>query len=100
MRFLANCRIQKKCRTPSKDLIVVRGDSMTVQIVMDNSGDSRFEFDPTDQASIAEAMQRFEHLTALGYTAAERTGSGMSRKVTTFDPSATEVLFIPRLVGG
>ena len=29
---------------------------MTVQIVMDNSGDSRFEFDPTDQASIAEAI--------------------------------------------
>jgi hypothetical protein len=73
---------------------------MAVQIVMDNSGDSRFEFDPTDQASIAEAMLRFKHFTELGYTAAERTEPGVSRKVTTFDLTATEVLFIPRLVGG
>jgi hypothetical protein len=73
---------------------------MAVQIVMDNSGDSRFEFDPADRAAIAVAMWRFKRLTELGYTAAERTGSGMSRKVTTFDPTATEVLFMPRLVGG
>jgi hypothetical protein len=73
---------------------------MSIQIVMDTSGDSRFEFDPADQAAVAEAMARFDQLTELGYTAAERTGSGASRKVTEFDPTATEVLFMPRLVGG
>jgi hypothetical protein len=73
---------------------------MAIQIVMDRAGDSRFEFDPADHATVAEAMERFKTLTGLGYTAAERTGWGTSRKVTAFDPSAAEVLFTPRIVGG
>jgi hypothetical protein len=73
---------------------------MAIQIVMDNSGDSRFEFDPADGAGVAEAMERFNELAGRGYTAAERTGPGTSRKVTEFDPTVSEVLFMPRLVGG
>jgi hypothetical protein len=73
---------------------------MAIQIVMDDSGDSRFEFDPADGGAVAEAMERFNELAGRGYTAAERTGSGTSRKVTEFDPTALEVLFMPRLVGG
>jgi hypothetical protein len=73
---------------------------MAIQLVMDRSGDSRFEFDPADKAAVAKAMERFNDLTGLGYTAAERTGPGTSRKVTEFNPAATEVLFMPRLVGG
>jgi hypothetical protein len=73
---------------------------MAIQIVMDHSGDSRFKFDPADKAAVAEAMERFTKLTGNGYTAAERTGPGTSRKVTAFDPAAAEVLFMPRLVGG
>jgi hypothetical protein len=73
---------------------------MAIQIVIDNSGDSRFEFDPGDGAAVAEAMERFNDLAGRGYTAAERTGPGTSRKVTGFDPTASEVLFMPRLVGG
>jgi hypothetical protein len=84
----------------SEDSILVTGDSMAVQIVVDNSGDSRFEFDPADQAAIAVAMQRFKRLADIGYTPAERIGCGTSGKVTTFDPTAVEVLFMPRLVGG
>jgi hypothetical protein len=73
---------------------------MAIQLVMDRSGESRFEFDPTDNGAVANAMERFKELTGLGYTAAERTGPGTSRKVTAFDPTAAEVLFMPRLVGG
>jgi hypothetical protein len=73
---------------------------MATQIVMDNGGDSRFEFDPADGAAVSEARARFNELTVRGFTAAERTGPGTSRKVTEFDPTATEVLFMPRLVGG
>jgi hypothetical protein len=69
---------------------------MGIQIVIDNSGDSRFEFDPADQDAVAKATKRFRELTGLG----ERTAPGRSRKVTEFDPTATEVLFMPRLVGG
>jgi hypothetical protein len=73
---------------------------MSVHIVMNLTGDSRFKFDPADKAAVAKAMERFNELTGLGYTAAERTGPGTSRKVTEFDPIAAEVLFMPRLVGG
>jgi hypothetical protein len=73
---------------------------MAIQIVMNSSGDSRFEFDQTDCAAVAEAMERFDELVRRGYTAAERTGPGTSRKVTEFDPTASEVLFMTRLVGG
>jgi hypothetical protein len=73
---------------------------MATQIVMDHSGDSRFEFDPADKGAVAEAMGRFNELTELGYTAAERTGPGTSRTVTAFAPTAAEVLFMPRLAGG
>ena len=73
---------------------------MSVQIIVDNTGDSRFEFDPADEATVAKAIERFKELTGLGYTAAKKTGPGTSRKMIEFDPAATEVLFMPRLVGG
>ena len=73
---------------------------MSLQIIMDHTGESRFEFDPADEAAVAKATERFKELTALGYTAAEKTGPGTSRKMTEFDPTATEMLFMPRLVGG
>jgi hypothetical protein len=73
---------------------------MSVQIVMDHSGDSRFTFDPADQAAVAQAIERFNELTGRGYTAAVRTGSGTVAEVTAFDPTAAETLFKPRIIGG
>ena len=73
---------------------------MSIQIIMDHTGESRFEFDPADEAAVANATERFKELTGLCYTAAEKTGPGTSRKMAEFDPAATEVLFMPRLVGG
>jgi hypothetical protein len=60
---------------------------MGIRIVIDNSGDSRFEFDPADEDAVAKATERFKELTSLGYTAAEMTASCRSRKVTEFDPT-------------
>lgn len=73
---------------------------MGKQIVIDHTGDSRHEFDPADAAAVKEAEDRFKELTGLGFTAAERTGSGTSKVVRAFDPNAEETLFIPRLKGG
>lgn len=73
---------------------------MARHIVMDRTGDTRHEFDAADAQALAAAEKRFMELTGAGFTAAERTGPGTSRKVTSFDPTATETLFIPRLVGG
>lgn len=73
---------------------------MRTQIVMDHTGDSRHTFDEADKAAVAEAEKRFLQLTGDGFTAAQRTGSGESTIVRSFDPNAEEVLFVPRLVGG
>jgi hypothetical protein len=39
-------------------------------------------------------------LTGYGFTAAVRTASGEVTMQRTFDPTAEETLFFPRLVGG
>ena len=71
---------------------------MAIQIVMDRTGDSRHHFNPSDAQEVAKAARRFCELTNAGFTAATRTGS--VAQVRSFDPSAEEAVFFPRLVGG
>lgn len=73
---------------------------MSVQVVMDHTGDTRHEFSPEDKAAVALAEERFKELTGLGFTAAEKIGPGKSKLVRSFDPTIAETLFYPRLVGG
>ena len=73
---------------------------MASQIVMDRTGDSRHTFDNQDRAEVAKAEQRFRELTGAGFTAAVRSGPGEQRVIRSFDPTAEETLFYPRLVGG
>jgi hypothetical protein len=74
--------------------------SMATQIVIDQTGDSRHHFDASDPASLAQAEERFKHLTGLGFTAAVRDKTGEVSKARSFDPNVEETLFFPRLVGG
>jgi len=39
-------------------------------------------------------------LTGAGFAAAKRLGEGKSQVLKSFDPTAEETLFIPRLQGG
>lgn len=73
---------------------------MATQIVMDHTGDTRHQFDPADAKAVARAEQRFRELTEAGFVAARRTSAGESRRLKSFDPTAEETLFFPRLVGG
>jgi hypothetical protein len=73
---------------------------MAIQIVMDHTGDSRHPFNPNDALALAKAEMRFRELTRHGFTAAVRTASGEVSQVRSFDPTAEETLFFPRLVGG
>jgi hypothetical protein len=73
---------------------------MSTQIVMDQTGDRRHQFDPQNARELAEAEKRFKDLMEMGFTAAERTTTGETIKVTSFDPTAKETVFFPRLVGG
>jgi hypothetical protein len=73
---------------------------MAVQIVMDHTGDTRHQFDRADVHAVAAAEARFKELTGAGFTAAKRLGEGKSQVLKSFDPTAEETLFIPRLQGG
>ncbi|MGH6678188.1 MAG: hypothetical protein ACREDL_04435 [Bradyrhizobium sp.] len=73
---------------------------MAIQIVMDHSGDTRHCFDETNAEARAEAQARFEELTGRGFTAAVRKDSHEVTRVRSFDPTAQETVFFPRLVGG
>jgi hypothetical protein len=73
---------------------------MAIHVIMDRSGDSRYDFDPQDSEALAKAERRFKQLTGRGFTAAARTSNGESRQLRSFDPTVEETLFFPRLVGG
>ena len=73
---------------------------MAIQIVMDRTGDTRHTFDAQDRAAVERAELRFMELTGAGFTAAVRTGWITERVIRSFDPTAEETLFYPRLVGG
>jgi len=73
---------------------------MASQTVMDRSGDTRHMFDKQDRAVVARAEQRFMEWTGAGFTAAVRSGPGEQRIIRSFDPTAEQTLFYPRLVGG
>jgi len=73
---------------------------MATQTVMDHTGDTRHIFDLADLSALAEAERRFKELTGAGFTAAKRLGDGKSEVLKSFDPTAEETLFIPRLRGG
>jgi len=73
---------------------------MAKQIVMDQTGDRHHYFDRDDALALMKAEKRFMELTRLGYTASVRTVHGDVSRVQSFDPTAEETLFFPRLVGG
>ena len=73
---------------------------MGTQIVMDHTGDTRHSFDPGDATAVALAEERFKELTSSGFTAAERTGNGEATITRSFNPTAEETVFYPRLAGG
>jgi hypothetical protein len=75
---------------------------MSVQIVMDRSGDTRHEFDAEDAKAVARAESRFNELTGKGFRAVAlgKGAGGSDRIVSKFDPNEQETLFIPQLQGG
>jgi hypothetical protein len=71
---------------------------MATQIVMDRTGDTRHYFDADDTEAVFKAEERFNVLTSVGFTAAVRDAEVTVTR--SFDPTAEETLFFPRLVGG
>jgi len=73
---------------------------MAAQIVMNHTGDTRHYFNAEDIVALSKAEARFKKLTGAGFTAALRDADGKTTVTRTFDPTAEETLFFPRLIGG
>ena len=73
---------------------------MAIQIVMDHTGHTRHFFDADDVKALSKAEERFRALTSAGFTSAVRDEAGNATVTRSFDPTAKETLFYPRLVGG
>ena len=73
---------------------------MAKHIVMDATGDTKYEFNPADAEALEKAEKRFKKLTGAGFIAAVRTSRGQSELIRDFNPAAEETVFIPRLKGG
>jgi len=86
--------------SPAPPPTAFRSFGMATQIIMDHTGDTRHFFDPHDEEALKQAEERFRALTSVGFTPATRTADGEVRLTRSFDPTAEETLFFPRLVGG
>ncbi len=75
---------------------------MSVQIVMDGSGDTRHEFDASDAESVARAEERFQALMKKGFRAVAlgKNNGDTGELIGKFDPNVEQTLFIPQLKGG
>jgi hypothetical protein len=74
---------------------------MSALIIMDRSGDTRHEFDATDQDSLLRAERRFRQLTNMGLRAVALGKDGEPGKLLrTFDPTVERTIFLPQLQGG
>ena len=70
------------------------------QIVTDQNGDTRHEFDAGDLAAVALAERRFEDPTGGGFRAAAPSQNAEpGRQIAKFDPGIDRTLFFPHLTG-
>ena len=81
---------------------------MGVLRVLSHHGDDRFEWnqsavlvgDEEAQAAINEAERIFAEQRARGSTAVRVTPGKSAERIDAFDPTAQEIVMIPRVVGG
>ena len=69
--------------------------------VMDDTGDSRIQWDPTNQAEVAKAETKFNELKAKGFMSYRVNKKGDKGVVLDkFDPAAERIILHSQMVGG
>lgn len=73
----------------------------STMFVMDESGDTRLQWNPKNQAEVDAARRRFDDLKRRGYLAykVDRRG-GQGEVLDAFDPTAQRIIMAPQMVGG
>ena len=69
--------------------------------VMDSTGHSKIDWDPSDPESVSDAEQMFDDLTEKGYAAFRiKYEASQGEQIKDFDPDAHELIMVPPLAGG
>lgn len=69
--------------------------------VMDHTGDTTIKWDPENEQEVMDAESMFNCLTGdKGYRAFSVERGGKSKKITSFDPKAGEIVMLRPLAGG
>lgn len=69
--------------------------------IMDDTGDSRIQWDPKNPAEVAKAEARFRELKAKGFLAYKVGKDGKQGEViAAFDPTAERIILHSQMVGG
>jgi len=76
-------------------------DEGQVLCVLDESGDTRMQWDKNDPVQVAKAEARFNELKAKGYLGYSVNKKGdMGEVLSAFDPKAERIIMHTQMVGG
>lgn len=69
---------------------------------LDNSGDSRIEWDPDEDAEVTAAQEMFkQNMKIDGMRAYELDKNGeRGKEIKRFNPNAAKIILVPRIAGG
>ena len=76
-------------------------DEGQVLCILDETGDSRFQWDKNDPEQVAKAQAKFDEMKKKGYLAYSVNKKGdRGDVINTFDPNAERIIMHSQLVGG
>jgi hypothetical protein len=67
--------------------------------ILDRTGDTRVVYDPADAEAVRDVEARFARLMNDSFIAFD-VSTQPGRIITTFDPTASEIIVSPRFAGG
>lgn len=69
--------------------------------IMDHSGHKELKWNTALFEEVAQAQKTFDDLTRMGYSAfASKEKAQVKHLINQFDPTAAEVIMVPKTVGG
>jgi hypothetical protein len=76
-------------------------EKMSVLSVADRTGDTRLQWDKSNEDEVNAAQTRFSELQAKGWPAFKVNKRGdRGEKIDAFDPEVERIIFVPPIVGG
>ncbi len=67
--------------------------------IMDQTGDTRLEWDGTNKTEVDIARTTFNSLKAKGYVAYDVSGSKRGARIDKFNASLESIIMVPELIG-